>query len=74
MATGHGTGRRKWPPEVPQGYNRTRPNSDFAVGSAGTLDVNGIGQTVANLNNAGFVNMGTATTQGDRVKEASRSA
>jgi autotransporter family porin len=46
------------------GASAFSPNSDFAVESAGTLDVNGIGQTVLSLANAGLVNMGTGTSPG----------
>jgi len=46
------------------GTSAFSPNSDFTVGSAGTLDVNGISQTVLSLTNAGLVNMGTGTPPG----------
>ncbi len=40
------------------------PNSDFVVNRSGTLDVNGIGQTVLGLSNNGLVNMGSGTAPG----------
>ncbi len=40
------------------------PNSDYAVQSGGTLNLNGHDQTVANLSNAGLVTMGTGTPPG----------
>jgi outer membrane autotransporter protein len=46
------------------------PNSDFVVEHTGTLNVNGIGQTVASLVNAGLVNMGTGTAPGTTLTTA----
>jgi len=46
------------------GASAFSPNSDFDVGSAGTLDVNGINQTVLSLTNAGLVNMGAGRPPG----------
>ncbi len=40
------------------------PNSDYAVQTDGTLNLNGFNQTVASVSNAGFVNMGTGTPPG----------
>jgi outer membrane autotransporter protein len=44
--------------------NRFSPNSAVAVGSGGTLDLNGFSQTVPSVTNAGLVNMGTGTAPG----------
>ena len=41
--------------------NAFSPNSDYAVQTAGTLDLRGNDQTVLSLANAGLVNMGTGT-------------
>lgn len=40
------------------------PDSDFLVHSGGTLDVNGISQTVNSLTNAGYITMGRGTVPG----------
>ncbi|WP_186369520.1 autotransporter outer membrane beta-barrel domain-containing protein [Yersinia bercovieri] len=46
------------------GANVFSPNSNYTVQAAGSLDLRGHGQTLASLNNAGTVNMGTGTTPG----------
>uniref|UniRef100_UPI0011A537F8 autotransporter outer membrane beta-barrel domain-containing protein n=1 Tax=Yersinia bercovieri TaxID=634 RepID=UPI0011A537F8 len=46
------------------GANVFSPNSNYTVQAAGSLDLRGNGQTLASLNNAGTVNMGTGTTPG----------
>ena len=46
------------------GVNVFSPNSEYAVEAAGTLDLRGNDQTVASLNNAGRVNMGTGAAPG----------
>ena len=38
-----------------------QPEFGVTVASGGTLDLNGFNQTLLNLTNAGFVNMGTGT-------------
>lgn len=40
------------------------PNSDFFVQGGGTLDVNGISQTVNTLTNAGYISLGVGTAPG----------
>jgi outer membrane autotransporter protein len=40
------------------------PNSDYAVQSGGTLNLNGFNQTVASVSNAGLINMGNGTLPG----------
>ena len=44
--------------------NTFSPNSAVTVASGGTLDLNGFGQTVFSVTNAGLVNMGTGTAPG----------
>ncbi len=44
--------------------------SAVTVGSGGTLDANGLAQTVASLGNAGTVNVGAAGTAGNRLTVA----
>ena len=44
--------------------NTFSPNSAVTVANGGTLDLNGFNQTLLNLTNAGFVNMGTGTAPG----------
>jgi len=41
--------------------------SDVAVGSAGTLDLNGFDQQVLGVTNAGLINMGTGTAPGTQL-------
>jgi outer membrane autotransporter protein len=45
--------------------NAFSPNSDYAVQTGGTLNLNGFNQTVASLSNAGLVNVGNGTPPGD---------
>ena len=44
--------------------NKFSPHSAVAVAGGGTLDLNGFGQTVSGIINAGLVNLGTGTAPG----------
>ena len=44
--------------------NTFSSSSAATVASGGTLDLNGFGQTLTSLTNAGLVNMGTGTAPG----------
>jgi outer membrane autotransporter protein len=45
-------------------FNTFSPNSATTVAGGGTLDLNGLSQTVSALTNAGLANMGTGTAPG----------